>query len=135
MGSAAILSLYSTVMKVLAIVALGLVALAAARPSNDIIDFETDNIEHEQEGQAGRAVEGEYSWVAPDGNEYVVQYVADHLGYRVVESNVVPEVVEVVELEEAEDEDEEPAFRAAEEDDDEEEEATLREEEEDEDDE
>ncbi|XP_068214473.1 cuticle protein CP575-like [Palaemon carinicauda] len=77
-------------MKVLFIIALGLFALAAAYPS-DIIDFETDHMEHEQEGQAGRAVEGEYSWVAPDGNEYVVKYVADHLGYRVVESNALPE--------------------------------------------
>merc|ERR1711915_915823 len=120
MGSAAILSLYSTVMKVLAIVALGLVALAAARPSNDIIDFETDNIEHEQEGQAGRAVEGEYSWVAPDGNEYKIKYIADNLGYRVVESNVLPEAVEYSAAEAAEEEeDEEPALREEEEEDEE----------------
>ncbi|XP_064104239.1 larval cuticle protein 16/17-like [Macrobrachium nipponense] len=103
-------------MKVLLIVSLGLVALVAARPSNDIIDFETDHMEHEQEGQPGRAVEGEYSWVAPDGNEYVVKYVADHLGYRVVEDNVLPEVVEVVPVEDAEEgDDEEPAVRAIEE--------------------
>ncbi|XP_064102043.1 cuticle protein CP575-like [Macrobrachium nipponense] len=81
-------------MKVLCIVALGtLLALAAAYPS-DIIDFETDHMEHEQEGQPGRAVEGEYSWVAPDGNEYVVKYVADHLGYRVLDSNAIPEAPE-----------------------------------------
>ncbi|XP_027230147.2 larval cuticle protein 16/17 [Penaeus vannamei] len=105
-------------MKVLLLVALGLVALAAARPS-DIIDIEQDHMEHEQEGIPGTAVEGEYSWVAPDGNEYVVKYVADHNGYRVVEDNVVPKVrsdlPEAEEDEEAdEDEEDAPAFRAAE---------------------
>ena len=77
------------------LVVLGLAALAAARPSDDIIDIEQDHMEHEQEGVAGTAVEGEYSWVAPDGNEYVVKYVADHLGYRVVEDTAVPGVAEI----------------------------------------
>ncbi|XP_027230122.2 cuticle protein CP575-like [Penaeus vannamei] len=76
-------------MKILILFALGLVALAAARPS-DIIDFEEDHMEHEQEGIPGTAVEGEYSWVAPDGNEYHVKYVADRFGYRIVDDNVVP---------------------------------------------
>ncbi|XP_027230118.2 cuticle protein CP575 [Penaeus vannamei] len=76
-------------MKVLVLFALGLVALAAAMPS-DIIDFEEDHMEHEQEGIPGTAVEGEYSWVAPDGNEYRVKYVADRFGYRIVDDNVVP---------------------------------------------
>ncbi|XP_064104246.1 larval cuticle protein 16/17-like [Macrobrachium nipponense] len=102
-------------MKVLVIACLGMVALVAARPSDDVIDFETDHMEHEQEGQPGRAVEGEYSWVAPDGNEYVVKYVADHLGYRVLDSNVVPEVLEAEEAEE-DDEEGQAAFRAFEED-------------------
>ncbi|XP_076028511.1 cuticle protein CP575-like [Oratosquilla oratoria] len=77
-------------MKILVVLSLCLVGASLALPS-DIIDFELDNHEHEQEGQAGRAVEGEYSWVAPNGEEYVVKYVADHLGYRVVDSNVVPQ--------------------------------------------
>ncbi|XP_068214652.1 larval cuticle protein 16/17-like [Palaemon carinicauda] len=119
-------------MKVIVLVCLGLATLVTSRPSNDIIDFETDHMEHEQEGQPGRAVEGEYSWVAPDGNEYVVKYVADHLGYRVVEDNVLPEVVEVAPVEEDEEE-EEPAVRAIEEEEEaeeeEEEELALREEE------
>ncbi|XP_042872949.1 cuticle protein CP575-like [Penaeus japonicus] len=76
-------------MKVLLITLLGLVAVASAMPS-DIIDFEQDHMEHEQEGVAGTAVEGEYSWVAPDGNEYHVKYVADRFGYRIVDDNVVP---------------------------------------------
>ncbi|XP_063589701.1 cuticle protein CP575-like [Penaeus indicus] len=76
-------------MKVLLLALLGLVALAAAMPS-DIIDFEEDHMEHEQEGVPGTAVEGEYSWVAPDGNEYHVKYVADRFGYRIVDDNVVP---------------------------------------------
>merc|ERR1711915_1051634 len=76
--------------KVLLIIALGLVALAAARPSDDIVDFELDNQEQEQEGEPGKAVRGEYSWTTPNGEEYYVKYVADHLGYRVIEDNVFP---------------------------------------------
>ncbi|KAG7170528.1 cuticle protein CP575-like [Homarus americanus] len=76
-------------MKILMMVVLGLVAMAAALPA-DIINYELDNQEHEQEGVAGTAVEGEYSWVAPDGNEYKVKYIADRFGYRVIEDNVVP---------------------------------------------
>ncbi|XP_066957237.1 uncharacterized protein [Macrobrachium rosenbergii] len=81
-------------MKFLLLVALGLVALSAARPSDDIVDFELDNHEQEQEGQAGRAVKGEYSWTAPNGNEYFVKYEADQFGYRVVDDNVVPRALE-----------------------------------------
>nr|XP_027230121.1 cuticle protein CP575-like [Penaeus vannamei] len=91
-------------MKVLLIVALALVALTAARPS-DVIDIEEDHMEHEQEGVPGTAVEGEYSWVAPDGNEYVVKYVADHNGYRVVDDNVLPEFRDAKPTGEAEEDD------------------------------
>ncbi|XP_066956198.1 cuticle protein CP575-like [Macrobrachium rosenbergii] len=81
-------------MKFMLLVALALVAHSAARPSDDIVDFELDDHEQEQEGQAGRAVKGEYSWTAPDGNEYFVKYEADRFGYRVVEDNVVPKAPE-----------------------------------------
>merc|ERR1719391_428762 len=78
----------------LCLVLLGLASLAASHPI-DIIDFEVDKdnveIEHEQEGQAGTAVEGEYSWLAPDGVEYFVKYIADNAGYRVIESNALPQ--------------------------------------------
>ncbi|XP_071534849.1 uncharacterized protein [Panulirus ornatus] len=76
-------------MKVLLIIALGLVALAAARPE-DIFDFEGDDAEHEQEGVAGHSVTGEYKWESPEGIEFVVKYIADDKGYRVLESNAVP---------------------------------------------
>merc|ERR1712142_541097 len=108
------------IMKLAVVVLLGLFALSAARPS-DIIDFEVDEgdleLEHEQEGIPGTAVEGEYSWTAPNGEEYVVKYIADHLGYRVLESNAIPEAPE--NDEEGEDA---PTFRNAEEDEDEDEE-------------
>ena len=42
------------------------------RPS-DIVDFETDNMEIEQEGTPGKSVTGEYSWVAPNGEEVYVK--------------------------------------------------------------
>merc|ERR1712168_712951 len=64
---------------------------ALARPKDDIIDIELDQMEHEQEGVAGTAVEGEYSWIAPNGEEVKVKYVADHLGYRaLVEDEASP---------------------------------------------
>merc|ERR1711962_558149 len=101
---------YKINMKLLVLVLLGLFALSAARPS-DIINFsvEEDNVEQEdeQEGTAGSAVEGEYSWTAPNGEEFVVKYIADHMGYRIVESNALPEAPEVEDVAE---------FRAAEED-------------------
>merc|ERR1711962_715468 len=83
-------------MKTLCLVLLGLFALAAARP--DILNYSVEEgyneHEHEQEGTAGTAVEGEYSWTAPNGEELVVKYNADHLGYRIVESNALPEAPE-----------------------------------------
>ncbi|XP_047481287.1 larval cuticle protein 2-like [Penaeus chinensis] len=66
----------------------GLAAFAFARP--DVLDFEGDDHEHEQEGEPGRAVEGEYRWTSPEGEEFFVKYVADEDGYRVVESNAIP---------------------------------------------
>nr|XP_053650594.1 uncharacterized protein LOC128701073 isoform X1 [Cherax quadricarinatus] len=71
------------------IVVLGLVALAAARP-NEVFDFEGDDAEHEQEGAPGHSVTGEYKWESPEGIEFVVKYIADEKGYRVLESNAVP---------------------------------------------
>merc|ERR1712055_643664 len=117
MGQRLIKHLNSINMKTLCLVLLGLVVLAAARPS-DIIDFEvdTDNLEHEheQEGVAGKAVEGEYSWTGPNGEEYVVKYIADHLGFRILDSNALPEAPEAdlaqpkaVEVEEEADDDDE----------------------------
>ncbi|XP_042219380.1 uncharacterized protein LOC121864420 [Homarus americanus] len=76
-------------MKVLLVIALGLVALAAARP-DEILDFEGEDAEHEQEGEAGHSVTGEYKWESPEGIEFVVKYIADDKGYRVLESNAVP---------------------------------------------
>merc|ERR1711942_2297 len=84
----------SIIMKTMCLVLLGLFALAAALPS-DILNYEVDadnqSHEHEQEGVAGMAVEGEYSWTAPNGGKLVVKYIADHLGYRIVESNALSE--------------------------------------------
>merc|ERR1719315_277085 len=78
------------------VIALGLVAVAVARPDT-ILDFEVDtetrvdvNHAHEQEGEAGHSVTGEYTWESPEGITFVVKYIADELGYRVLESNAVP---------------------------------------------
>ncbi|XP_071534555.1 cuticle protein CP575-like [Panulirus ornatus] len=76
-------------MKVMLIIALGLVALAAAKPG-DVFDFDGDDAEHEQDGSPGHSVTGEYKWESPEGDEFVVKYIADDKGYRVLESNAVP---------------------------------------------
>ena len=47
------------------------------------------------QGAAGQAVEGEYKFVAPDGEEYSVKYVADHLGFRILDTDTQAEFLEV----------------------------------------
>ncbi|XP_042872988.1 uncharacterized protein LOC122253763 [Penaeus japonicus] len=64
-------------------------SLVLGRPQT-VLDFEGDDHEHTQEGEAGRDVGGEYSWTSPEGENFKVVYVADEDGYRVVESNAVP---------------------------------------------
>lgn len=65
------------------LIVLGMVAVALARP-NEIIDIDEDHLEHEQYGIPGTAVRGEYTWVAPDGTEHEINYIANHLGFQVV---------------------------------------------------
>ncbi|XP_068214628.1 larval cuticle protein 16/17-like [Palaemon carinicauda] len=78
-------------MKISLLFVLVLVALAAGRSKYEILNFELDNQGQQQKGLAGKAVKGQYSWTAPDGNEYYVKYEADSFGYRVLEANVVPQ--------------------------------------------
>jgi len=72
-----------------ALVLLGAVAFVLARPTDDVVDIDTENMSVEQEGIPGKAVEGSYSWVAPNGEEYEVKYTADHRGFRVHETDAV----------------------------------------------
>merc|ERR1711970_735090 len=85
-------------MKLSIVITLALVGVVVARP-NTILDFTVDteikddvdvNLAHVQEGEAGSAVTGEYTWESPEGITFVVKYIADELGYRVVESNAIP---------------------------------------------
>ncbi|CAH2237016.1 flexible cuticle protein 12-like [Pararge aegeria] len=90
------------------LIALCLVSAAVAVPLYDdvkVLRYDNDNIgtgsysyqfelsdgtkqeqvgELKNEGVVGQAevVRGSYSWVAPDGYNYIVTYVADELGYR-----------------------------------------------------
>ncbi|XP_069984549.1 cuticle protein CP14.6-like [Penaeus vannamei] len=67
------------------------VALTTARPDGDtILDFDGDNHHHTQQGSAGNVVTGTYGWTSPEGYNFLVKYIADENGYRVVESNAVP---------------------------------------------
>merc|ERR1712055_5264 len=75
----------STMKTQVALILCGAVAIALARPGNDIVDFQTDHMEVEQEGVPGKAVEGEYSWTAPNAGEAEVKYTADVNGFRAVD--------------------------------------------------
>merc|ERR1712212_555438 len=70
-----------------AVMLFGMVAAALARPAQEIIDYENGDHEHEQEGVPGTSVTGEYTWTNAAGETYDIKYIADHLGYRVVESD------------------------------------------------
>ena len=41
------------------------------------------------QGVPGKAVKGEYSWTAPNGEDFHVKYTADHRGFRVHETDAV----------------------------------------------
>ncbi|XP_071534862.1 uncharacterized protein [Panulirus ornatus] len=68
---------------------LATVVPAAGHP-RPLLDFDADDHYHEQEGQAGTAITGSYGWTSPEGYHFLVRYVADKDGYRVLESNAVP---------------------------------------------
>ncbi|XP_045114092.1 larval cuticle protein III/IV-like [Portunus trituberculatus] len=78
-----------------AVAALAVVVVAAAatlgeaRPDT-VFNYEGEDHKHYQKGDTGRKVEGYYSWISPEGQEFYVKYVADELGYRVLESNALP---------------------------------------------
>merc|ERR1719250_447705 len=76
-------------MKIQVCLALALVVWASARPAEDVVDFETDDMSVEQEGTPGTAVTGEYSWTAPNGQEFAVKYSAGVGGFRVLDTNAV----------------------------------------------
>merc|ERR1711970_923959 len=77
------------------LVSLVVVSLSMAAP---VLDFTVDAVgsseeihhSHKQEGLTGTAVTGEYSWESPEGITFVVRYIADTQGFRVIESNAVP---------------------------------------------
>merc|ERR1712121_188589 len=80
------------------LVSLVVVSLSMANPV-PVLDFTVDSEgpeseeihhSHKQEGLTGTAVTGEYSWESPEGITFVVRYIADTQGFRVIESNAVP---------------------------------------------
>ncbi|CAL4120622.1 unnamed protein product [Meganyctiphanes norvegica] len=75
----------------LALILLGLVVLAAARP-----DSLEDSIEIEHDIDDDGVVTGSYSFTDPEGNRQFVRYIADDKGYRILESNVVPATLDNV---------------------------------------
>merc|ERR1712168_945027 len=83
-------------MKFQLILLVSLVGMSLASPGLDFsVDSEGPESEeihhsHKQEGLTGTAVTGQYSWESPEGITFVVRYIADDKGYRVLESNAIP---------------------------------------------
>ncbi|KAG7170520.1 Cuticular protein 47Eg-like 1 [Homarus americanus] len=75
--------------RVVVVAIVALVARVSGHPG-PILDFEADDHHHEQEGDPGSAITGSYGWTSPEGVNFLVRYVADKNGYRVLESNAVP---------------------------------------------
>ncbi|XP_066957290.1 uncharacterized protein [Macrobrachium rosenbergii] len=48
-----------------------------------VISHSSDDQEHFQFGEPGKAVFGAYSWRGPDGKQYIFRYVADSSGFRI----------------------------------------------------
>ncbi|CAL4095639.1 unnamed protein product [Meganyctiphanes norvegica] len=76
----------------LALILLGLIVLAAARPDDSI----EDDIAIEHDIDDDGVVTGSYSFTDPEGNRQFVRYIADDNGYRILESNVVPATIDNV---------------------------------------
>ena len=70
--------------------------MAAARPET-ILDYNAEDHQHAQAGDAGNAVTGSYSFTDAEGKTYTINYVADENGYRATGDHlpVAPEVPEV----------------------------------------
>ncbi|XP_064104288.1 uncharacterized protein LOC135214113 [Macrobrachium nipponense] len=66
-----------------------LVVLTSARPDT-ILDFDGDDHHHTMQGQPGSAITGTYGWTSPEGINFLVRYIADEKGFRILESNAVP---------------------------------------------
>merc|ERR1712198_659814 len=85
-------------MKIQVILLVSMVVLGMSL-ADPVLDFSVDaegpeseeiHHSHKQEGTTGNAVTGEYSWESPEGVTFLVRYIADDKGFRVVESNAVP---------------------------------------------
>ncbi|XP_068214622.1 uncharacterized protein [Palaemon carinicauda] len=71
------------------VILVSLVVLTSARPDT-ILDFDGDNHHHTMQGQPGSAITGSYGWTSPEGINFLVRYIADDKGFRILESNAVP---------------------------------------------
>ncbi|XP_068202062.1 probable serine/threonine-protein kinase kinX [Palaemon carinicauda] len=68
-------------MKWVLLLSLG-VSLAYGRT---IFDYERDGLDNKQEGLPGKSVTGQYEWRGPDGKVTEVSYIADHMGFRLLD--------------------------------------------------
>ncbi|KAL7639739.1 UNVERIFIED_CONTAM: hypothetical protein RMT77_009149 [Armadillidium vulgare] len=72
------------------LVVFGLFAACHCLPRN-ILDVSAENHQIQQDLNENKdSYVGYYSWTSPEGHKYFVRYVADKLGFRIIDSNVVP---------------------------------------------
>ncbi|XP_063883633.1 uncharacterized protein LOC135112771 [Scylla paramamosain] len=55
-----------------------------------VMQYDTTDQHHFQHGKAGEHVTGVYGWTSPEGHHFLVRYIANLEGFRVIESNAVP---------------------------------------------
>ncbi|XP_066957142.1 uncharacterized protein [Macrobrachium rosenbergii] len=82
-------SLSAVAMKITLFVLIALAALATTKPIS-VLNYDLDDIHHDQDINEDAIVTGSYTWTSPEGEEFFVRYIADENGFRIVESNAVP---------------------------------------------
>merc|ERR1712071_50013 len=65
--------------------------LAVAVAKDTVLSIDQDNHKHDQRGTPGDSVTGSYRFIAADGTEHLVTYIADDKGYRVIGDATEPE--------------------------------------------
>ncbi|XP_068214680.1 uncharacterized protein [Palaemon carinicauda] len=76
-------------MKITLLILISLATLAAAKPVS-VLNYDLEDIHHDQDIDDDLVVTGSYTWTSPEGEQFFVRYVADDDGFRIVESNAVP---------------------------------------------
>ncbi|XP_050701843.1 uncharacterized protein LOC126988092 [Eriocheir sinensis] len=78
------------VVVVMLAVVLEVVEVVEVEEEDMVLGYDTADQHHFQRGRPGQAVMGVYGWTSPEGVHFLVRYIADAAGYRVLETNAAP---------------------------------------------